>query len=133
MASSQRLGARNQGRVALRNELANRSISLSQSRLLGQEHNSNMPRVRFLPESRTMHHHHVLLPNQFLDEDFIALRNVDAREGVERATRRNTTHPRRRFAPFLRQVTTRAQLALHFRQMVLRSFERSLDRILLGM
>src|ERR1700677_5192172 len=75
----------------------------------------------------------MLLSNQFFDEDFIALRNIDAGKSVERAARSNATDARRRFAPLLRQVAPEAQLAPYFHKMVLRPFERRLDGILLRM
>ena len=80
----------------------------------------------FLAKSRTMNHHHMLLPNEFLDENFVTLRNIAiwkmyARKSVERSARRNTTHARRRFAPLLRKVATGTQLAPHVQQVILRT------------
>src|ERR1700728_4377289 len=120
-AKSQKLRAKS--RVAFMNELPNRTVSLGQSPFIRQKHNTKMLRPRLLPKSRTMHHHHMLLPNQFLHENFITLRNINARESIERATRRNATHPRNRLAPLLRKVAPRPQLAPHFHQMILRPLE----------
>jgi hypothetical protein len=61
-------------------KLANGGVSLTQSPFIRQEHNPKMLRPRLLPKSRPMHHHHMLLPNEFLDEDFIALGNINPRK-----------------------------------------------------
>src|SRR5208337_2732155 len=119
--------------VSFPNELPNRSVSLTQSLLIRQEHNAEMLRPRLLTKSGSVHNHDMLLPNEFLDEDFVALRNLDARESIERSARRNTTHARCRLAPLLREIAARTQLTLHFHQMILRTYQRRLNRILLGM
>src|SRR5580692_1491191 len=124
--------------VSLPNELANRSVSLTQRLLIGQEHDAKMLRSRLLTEAGTVHDHDVLLTNEFLDEAFIvlgnpAVRNINPRESVERSARSNATHARCCFTPLLRKIAARTQFALHFDQMVLRTFERRLDGILLRM
>src|SRR5208337_207868 len=119
--------------VSFPNELPNRSVSLTQSLLIRQEHNAEMLRPRLLTKSGSVHNHDMLLPNEFLDEDFVALRNLDTRESIKRPTRCNTTYARRRFAPLLCEIAARTKFALHFHQMILRTFECSLDRILFGM
>src|ERR1700677_880899 len=86
-----------------------------------------------LSEAGTVDYHHVLLQNQFLDKHIVAFGNIDARIGVERASWRNTTHPRSRIAPLDGQIATAAQLLADFRQVILRAFERRLDCILLWM
>src|SRR5450432_1007658 len=74
----------------------------------------------------------MLLADQFFDENFVALRNLDPRIGVERSARSNATHARRGLAPFLSEIAAGAQLALHFDEVFLRAFQRGLDRVLLG-
>src|SRR5208337_4212467 len=73
--------------VSFPNELPNRSVSLTQSLLIRQEHNAEMLRPRLLTKSGSVHNHDMLLPNEFLDEDFVALRNLDTRESIKRPTR----------------------------------------------
>ena len=85
-----------------------------------------------LPEPRSVDHHDVLLSNQFLHEDFVALGYVDPRIGVERSTRRDATNAGRSLAPLLREIAARSQFALHFDEMILRPFERGLDRYCSG-
>src|SRR5580704_1904912 len=85
-----------------------------------------------LSEAGTVDYHHVLLQNQFLDKHIVALGNIDARIGVERASWRNTTHPRSRIAPLDGQIATAAQLLADFRRVTRRTFERRFDRIWLG-
>ena len=85
-----------------------------------------MLRPRLLAKSRPMHNHDMLLPDELLNEDFIAFGYIKARESIERSARRNATHPRRRFAPFLGEIAARSELALQFRQMILWSFQCSL-------
>src|SRR5258708_12421543 len=75
----------------------------------------------------------MLLSDKLLDEDFVALRNVDPRKGVERAAGGDAAYARRGLAPLLSEIATGTQLALHFNEMILRAFERGLDRVLLGM
>src|SRR5258708_6880138 len=92
-----------------------------------------MLRAGLLAEAGAVDDHDVFLADEFFDEDFVALRNVDAREGVERAPRGNAPYARRRLAPLLREIPTGSQFAPHFDEMILRAFERGLDGILLGM
>src|ERR1700692_4442070 len=92
-----------------------------------------MLRAGPLSETGAVDDHDVLLANEFFDEDFVALRDVDAREGVERAVRGDAAYARCRLAPLLRKITARAQLPLHFDEMILRTFERRFNRVLLGM
>src|ERR1700721_438846 len=124
--------------VSLPNELANRSVSLTQRVLIRQEHEAKMLRPRLLTEAGTVHDHDVLLTNEFLDEAFIALgnpavRNINPRESVERSARSNATHARSCFTPLLGKIAARTQFALHFDQMILRTFERRLDGVLFRM
>src|SRR5580693_2529491 len=96
-AKSQKLRAKS--RIVFCNELANGAVSPTQRPFIRQKHNPKMLRPRLLTKSRSMHHHYMLLPDQFLDEHFIALRNLNPRKSIERAARRNATYPRSRLAP----------------------------------
>ena len=92
-----------------------------------------MLRAWFLAEAGAVHDHDMFLADQFFHEDLIALGNVDARIGVERSARGNATDAGRRLAPFLGEIAARAQFPLNFDEMVLWTFQSSLDRILFGM
>ena len=92
-----------------------------------------MLRTGLLPEAGAVHDHDVFLANQFLDENFVALRNVDTWESIKRAARRDAAYARRGLAPLLREIAAGAQFALHFDEVILRAFERGLDGVLLGM
>ena len=48
-----------------------------------------------LAEAGAMHYQHMFLHQEFFDEDVIAFGDIQSRESVERATRRNATHSRR--------------------------------------
>src|ERR1700734_730923 len=104
-------GSRGRNLVALLNELGNRSVSLCQRFFIRQKYDAEVLRAGFLSEAGAVHHHHMFLANEFLDEDFVALGDIAfwktyAREGVESAARRNATHARGRFAPLLRKIAT---------------------------
>ncbi len=92
-----------------------------------------MLRAWLLAEAGAVDDHDMLLSDKLLDEDFVALRNVDPRKGVERAAGGDAAYARRGLAPLLSEIATGTQLALHFNEMILRAFERGLDRVLLGM
>src|SRR5689334_20295224 len=92
-----------------------------------------MLRPGLLAEARTVHHHHVLLQDEFFHEDVVALGDIDARIGVERATGRNAAYTGSGIAPLHSKIAAGAQLLLDFDQMVLRPLERWLDGVLLGM
>src|SRR5437762_3578438 len=87
---------------------------------------------RFLPEARSVDDHDMFLADEFLHEDFVALGNIDARIGIECPARRHATDARRRLTPLLSQVAPRAQFPSNPHQMILRSFQSRLDRVLLG-
>src|ERR1700674_273282 len=120
-------------RIALAYEVANRRVSGGQRFFVGQENDAEMFGPGTLAETGAVHDRHILLANEFGDEDVVAFRDVDARVGVESPARRDTTHARSFRTPLHGQIATAAQLALHFEQVILRTFERSFDRILLGM
>src|ERR1700756_2946824 len=75
----------------------------------------------------------MLLADQFLHENFITLRNVDARVSIECAARCHATYPRCGLAPFLGEVAAGAKLALDLDEMILRAFKRWLNGVLLRM
>src|SRR5579862_8316113 len=119
--------------VALANEVCNSGVSLRQCCLVGQEDDAEMLRAGLLAEAGAVHDHDVLLPDEFLHKNFVALGYVDSGVSIKSSARRNATHARRRLAPFLREIAARPQLAFHFNEMILRAFECLLDRILLRM
>ena len=119
--------------VPFSNEVRNSRIRSCQRLLIRQEHDAEVLRAGLLPEARAVDDHHVLLTNEFLYESLIALRNVDAWECIERTSWRYTTHARRLLAPLLREIAAGTQLALYFYEMILWSFQRWFDRILLRM
>src|ERR1700685_4718830 len=92
-----------------------------------------MLRAGFLSEAAAVDDHDVFLADQFFHEDFVAFGDVDAGEGVEGAARGDAAYARRGFTPLLREIAAGAQFAAHFGEMILRAFERGLDRVLLGM
>src|SRR3979411_87568 len=78
--------------VTLADELCNSCVSAGQSFFIGQEYDAEVLRAGLLSEARAVHDHDVLLADEILYEDFVALWNVDARKSIERATRRNATY-----------------------------------------
>src|ERR1700757_5533300 len=94
--------------VPLANELRDSRIRFRQGLLIGQEHDSEVLCAGLLAEAGAVDDHHMLLADEFLDEDFIALGDVDARVRVESATRCHATYPRSRRAPFLREIAAGA-------------------------
>src|SRR5450432_2894733 len=80
--------------ISLRDELANRLISPCQSRLIRQEHDAEVASTGLLSEAGTVDHEHVLVATQFLDEDVVAFRDVDAGKSVESAAGRDTAQAR---------------------------------------
>src|SRR5437660_5548987 len=75
----------------------------------------------------------MLLADQFLHEDLITLRNVDARVSIECAARCHATYARRSLAPLLGEIAPGAQLALYINEMIIGVLECGFDRVLLGM
>src|SRR6266851_5594269 len=120
-------------RVTFAHEIANRRVSGGQRFFVGEENDAEVFRPRTLAETGTVHDRHMLLANEFGDEDIVAFRDLDARVRVESPARRHTTHARSFGTPFHGQIAAAAQLAFHFEQVILRAFERGLDRVLLGM
>src|SRR6185437_529282 len=84
-----------------------------------------------LSKSGAVHYEHMLLAAKFFHENLIAFRNVDFWEGIKCAAWSHATDTRVRIARLHGDVPAAAQFFPHSRQMVLRSFESRLDRILL--
>ena len=63
--------------VPLDNELRDPRVRLRQCLLIGQEHDAEVLRAGLLAEAGAVDDHDVLLANEFLHEDFVALRDVD--------------------------------------------------------
>ena len=119
--------------VTLTNEISDPRVGFRQSLLVRQKYDAEVLGARFLAEPGAVHDHDVLPADEFLDENLIALRNVDSGVSVERASGLNATHARGGFAPFLCEIAAGTKLALHFDEMILRSFERGFNGVLLGM
>src|SRR5258708_224724 len=119
--------------IAFADELGDSGVGAGQRLFVRQKHDAEVLRAGLLAEAGAVDDHDVFLADEFLDENFIALWDVDAREGVERAARGDATHSRRGLAPLLSEISAGTQLPLHLDEMILRAFERGLDRVLLGM
>src|SRR5882672_8096526 len=116
--------------VSFAQEGANRRVGRSQRFFIRQEHDAEMLRSGTLAEAGAVHHHYMLLADQFGDKDVVPFRNIERGIRVERATRYNAADARSLGAPLHRQIAPRAQLAFDFGQVVLRAFECGLDCIL---
>src|SRR5689334_19343995 len=86
-----------------------------------------------LTKARAVDNENVLVQEQFPYKDIVAFWNVDARERVECATRRDAAHVRCCIAGTHRKISAGAQLANDLHQMILWSFQRRLNCILLRM
>src|SRR5580698_7991813 len=70
--------------VALTNEVCDPGVGFGQRLLVRQEHDAEMLGARFLAEAGAVNNHDVLLADQFFHEDLVTLRDLDARESIER-------------------------------------------------
>src|SRR6266567_9630909 len=86
-----------------------------------------------LPEAGPLDDKNVSFYEQLFHKCRVILRNINLRKRIERTSRRHATHPRNGIACLDCDVASRTQLLAHFDQVVLRSFERNFDRILLRM
>src|SRR5260370_33692091 len=118
-------------RVTFAHEIANSRVSGGQRLFVGQENDAEVLRPGTLAETGAVHHRHMLLANEFSDEDVVAFRDLDARVRVESPARRHTPYPRSFGTPFRGQIAAAAQFAFHFEKVILRAFERVLDGRLL--
>src|SRR5579863_2890417 len=119
--------------VTLTNELRNPRIRSGQRFFVRQEHDAEVLCAWLLAEAGAVDYHDVLLADEFFDEEFVTFRGIDFGESIKSPAGRDAAQARRGLAPFLREVAAGAQFAAHFNEVVLRAFERGLDRILLGM
>src|SRR3979411_123625 len=69
--------------VAFADEICDSSVGAGQSFLVRQEDDAKMLRAGLLSEAGAVDDHHVFLADEFFDEGFIALRNIDAGKGVK--------------------------------------------------
>src|SRR5438128_2748769 len=92
-----------------------------------------MFRSGFLSEAGAVHDQNVFLKQQLFYPNSVVFRDVDFREGIKCAARRNATHPRNGVAGLDRDVTPSSQLPADFDEMVLWTLERRLNRVLLRM
>src|SRR5882724_1243135 len=119
--------------IAFAQEVANRRIGRTQRLFVRQEDDAEVLCPGTLAKAGAVHHHHMLLADQLGDKDVVDFRDVERGVCVEGAARRHTTDARSLGAPLHGQIAPRAQLAFDFGQVVLRSFERGFDCILLRM
>ena len=77
-----------------------------------------------------MHRQHMLLQQQLPAKNIIPLRNLNPRKRIKRSQRRNATHPRSCLAPSGCHIPPRPHSPPHIHQMILRTFQRRLNRIL---
>jgi hypothetical protein len=90
--------------VSFADEICDSGVGFRQSFFIWQEHDTEVLRARFLAEAGTVHNHHMFLADKFLHKDFVALRDIDARESVESAAGRNTAHAASGLAPLLSEI-----------------------------
>jgi hypothetical protein len=90
--------------VSFANEICDSGVGLRESFFIWEEHDTEVLRARFLAEAGTVHNHHTFLADKFLHKDFVALRDIDARESVEGAAGRNTAHAGSGLTPLLREI-----------------------------
>ena len=105
----------------LANEVCDPRVSPGQYLFIWKKHDSEVLGAGLLPEARAVDYHDVLLANEFFDEDLVALGDIDPRVCVECSAGCYTTHTRGGFAPLLREIAARPELALHLEKMILRA------------
>ena len=120
-------------RISFLNEIRNSGVGARERLFVRQEDDAEVLRAGLLAEAGAVNYHDVFLADEFFDEDFVALGDIDFGVGVKSPAGSDAAHARRRLAPFLREIAAGAQLALHFDQVILRAFERGLDGVLFRM
>src|SRR5207245_5759777 len=80
--------------VSLGNKLPDPLICLRQRLLIRQEYDAEVLGSGLLAKAGAVHHKYMLLQAKFFDENIVSFRDIEPRESVERATRRNTTETR---------------------------------------
>src|SRR5438445_12839429 len=80
--------------ISLRNKLPNSLICLRQRLRIRQEYDAEVLASGLLAKAGAVHHKYMLLQAKFFDENIVSFRDIEPRESVERATRRNTTETR---------------------------------------
>ena len=127
------LGAVSAIAVPFTSEFRNSRIRLRQGLLIREENDAEVLRAGFLTEAGAVDDHDVLLADEFLHKSLITVRDLNARKGIERAARSNTADAWRLLAPLLREIAAGTQLPFDLDEMILRTFQRWLDGVLLGM
>src|SRR5258708_38270953 len=115
--------------IAFADELGDSGVGGGQRLFVRQTHDAEVLRAGLLAEAGAVEDHDVFLADEFLDENYIALWDVDAREGVERAARGDATHSRRGVAPLLSEISAGTQPPLHLDETILLAFEARLARV----
>src|SRR5438105_3851049 len=97
--------------VSLGNKLPNPLICLRQRLLIRQEYDAEVPGSGLLAKAGAMNHKYMFLQAKFFDENIVGFADIESRESVERATRRNTAEMRGGVRPLHGEITAGAQLA----------------------
>src|SRR6266849_6178339 len=88
--------------ISFAQEIANRRVGAGQRFFIRQEDDTEVLRSGTLAEAGAVDHHHMLLTDEFGDEDVVTLRDVEGGIRVERAARRHATNARGVAAPLHR-------------------------------
>src|SRR5438128_9276741 len=97
--------------ISLGNKLPDPLICLRQRLLIRQEYDAEVPGSGLLAEAGAMNHKYMFLQAKFFDENIVGFADIESRESVERATRRNTAEMRGGVRPLHGEITAGAQLA----------------------
>src|SRR5256712_9717500 len=94
--------------VSLENKLPNSLICLRQRLLIRQEYDAEVPGSGLLAKAGAVYHKYMLFQAKFLDENIVGFGDIESRESVERATRRNTAEMRGGVRPLHGEITAGA-------------------------
>src|SRR2546425_841993 len=97
--------------ISLGNKLPDPLICLRQRLLIRQEYDAEVPGSGLLAEAGAMNHKYMFLQAKFFDENIVGFADIESRESVERATRRNTAEMRGGDRPLHGEITAGGQLA----------------------
>src|SRR5438445_11360961 len=97
--------------ISLRNKLPNSLICLRQRLLILQEYDAEVLGYGLLAKAGAVHHKYMLLQAKFFDENIVSFRDIERRETVEAAMRRNTTETRSEVRPLHGKISTVSKLS----------------------
>src|SRR5208282_6262755 len=104
--------------VAFAHEVADRRVGSGQCLFVGQEDDAEVFCAGTLAETGAVNQRHMLLADDFGDEDVVAFRDVDAGIRIESSTGGDATYARSFGAPFHGEIAAAAQFALHFDEVI---------------